>query len=215
MNQHRENIQGPWLTPLSFALKKLIANDEAFAEGVVTLYGKTILFDVQGLGVQVYATFQNNEIRLQHDLPLSVDKVDVVLNGRLKDFIALAKQQRNGQSMGAGQVEIQGDLQTAQAVQDLFKRVEIDFEEILARATSDAFAYGVGSIARRAFINVRQGIGALEKDFGEYLQYEKRLTPSADELNGFTRAVDELAVDVERLELRIKKLSQALGVITD
>lgn len=199
----------PWLLPLAFALKKLIANDEVFAAAVRDLNGKTILFHLQGLEILTFASFHDEEIVLNAELPLHLDGPHVTLRGRLKDFIALAKQQRSGQSVSAGQVEIQGDLHTAQAVQDLFKNVDIDFEQIIASATNDAFAFGVASFARRTFGKLAQGVQALEKDFGEYVQYEKRLTPDAIELEEFSAAVDELAVATERLELRIKQFTQA------
>ena len=208
MNQHASKNAKTWLSPLSFILKKLIASDESFASAVQTLAGKTILFHVDGLNIHLFASFHVGDITLSHELPSYVETADVSLRGRVKDFIALAKQQRDGQSMSAGQVEIQGDLHTAQAVQNLFKSVDLDLEEVLARATNDSFAYGVGSFVRRAARGVRQGLAALEQDLGEYIQYEKRLTPSASELDDFARAVDELAVDVDRLELRIEQFNK-------
>lgn len=207
MEQHANKNSKTWLSPLSFLLRKLIASDETFASAVQALAGKTILFHVDGLEIHLFATFHVGEITLSHELPSYVESADVSLRGRVKDFIALAKQQRDGQSMSAGQVEIQGDLHTAQAAQNLFKSVDLDLEEVLARATSDSFAYGVGSFVRRAARNTRQGLASLEQDLGEYIQYEKRLTPSASEIDNFVQAVDELAVDAERLELRIKQFS--------
>lgn len=208
MNQHANKNSKTWLSPLSFMLRKLIASDETFASAVQALAGKTILFHVDGLEIHLFATFHVGEITLSHELPSYVESADVSLRGRVKDFIALAKQQRDGQSMSAGQVEIQGDLHTAQAAQNLFKSIDLDLEELLARATTDSFAYGVGSFVRRAARNTRQGLASLEQDLGEYIQYEKRLTPSASEIDDFVQAVDELAVDTERLELRIKQFSK-------
>ena len=198
----------PWLAPLAFALKKLIANDEVFAAAVNDLNGKTILFHIEGLEILTFASFRHEEILLNSELPTHLETPHVTLRGRVKDFIALAKQQRSGQSVSAGQLEIQGELHTAQAVQDLFKNVDIDFEQIIASATNDAFAFGVASFARRTFSKLTQGVQALEKDFGEYIQYEKQLTPDASEMEEFSNGVDELAVAVERLELRIEKFSR-------
>ena len=211
MNLHDPAQTKPWLTPLSFALKKLIANDVGFAQRVRELNGKTILLHIDGLDIHLYAIFQGNGITLSHELPVYIDNPDVSLRGRINDFIALAKQQRDGQSIGAGQVEIQGDLHTAQTVQNLFKEIDIDFEEIIARSTSDSFAYAVGSLVRRTVSNIRRGVLAIEQDVGEYVQYEKRLTPTACELTEFAQAVDELAIEVERLESRIRNFSRSVS----
>lgn len=195
-----------WLSPLNYAIDRLMSADDLFAERVRELNGKTVLLHIDGLDLRIYASFHTTGVSLDQIKPSEIDKVDVTLRGKVKDFIALAKNQRAGQSMSAGQVEIQGDLHTAQRVQDLMRDVDIDLEEIIARATNDAFAYGLGSFARRSISGVRKGLQALEQDVGAYLQYEKQLTPSSQELSAFADEVDDLALAVERLESRINRL---------
>ncbi|MGR8948868.1 MAG: ubiquinone biosynthesis accessory factor UbiJ [Gammaproteobacteria bacterium] len=198
----------PWLAPLNFAIERFIAADELLAQRVSELSGKTILFHIEGVDIQIYASFRENHVFLSRTMPIEVEKVDVSLRGKPKDFIALAKNQRSGQSLSAGQVEIQGEIHTAQRVQDLFEDIDIDFEQMLARATNDAFAYRVGSLARRGLSEIRKGLRSFEQDLGEFVQYEKRLTPSRDELVEFSQGVDDVALEVERLESKIRQLGK-------
>lgn len=195
-----------WLSPLNYAIKRLLLVDELFAERARELSGNTVLLHVENIDIQIYASFRADGVFLDSVQPIEVEKVDVTLRGKVKDFVALAKNQRAGKSMSAGQVEIQGDLHTAQRVQDLFRDIEIDFEEVIARATNDSFAYGIGSFARRSIDGMRKGFQALEQDVGVYLQYEKQLTPTQDELSTFAKEVDDLALAVERLESRMSLL---------
>ncbi|MEM7467354.1 MAG: SCP2 sterol-binding domain-containing protein [Pseudomonadota bacterium] len=183
----------------------MIRRDEQMFEIAAQLEGKTVLLEIEGIGLNIYAYFSAAKLTLSRDLPDSVDAPDVTLSGKVQDFVALAKQRRDGRSMGAGQVEIQGELNTAQLVQDLLENAELDLEDLLAEFTNDAVAYRLSRFAREGFNRIKAGFDALEQDASEFIQYEQRLTPSSAELLAFSQEVDELALRVERLETRIKR----------
>ena len=201
------------LSPIEHALNRLLSSDENVSAEIFGLEGKTILLHIEGLDVETYIRFRHGRLLLSKDAPTSeLDDskvtVDVKLTGRINDFIALAKNQRDGESVSAGQVDIQGDLATAQRVQNLIRSMHLDVEEIIAKATNDAFAYRVGRIANKGFNLIRDGLRGLEQDVGSYLLYEKQLTPSQQELLSFSKDVDDVVLRLDRVESRLQQLKR-------
>jgi ubiquinone biosynthesis accessory factor UbiJ len=201
------------LGPVEFAVNRLLSTDEKARTEILALDGKIILIGIDGLNIELFASFVFGRVMLSHEYPrgdlgnpANPSKVDVQLRGKIKDFVALIKNQRDGESVSAGQVEIQGDLATAQRVQNLLRNLNVDIEEIVAQATSDAFAYRLGRVARSSFGLIKNGLKGLEEDIGNYMLYEKRVTPSQQELSDFAGRVDDVTLGVERLGSRIEKL---------
>lgn len=209
-NSHEQDLWTP-LSPIEYALNQLLKADEATIQEVFALEGKSVLLHINGLNAEIYLTFRYGKLSLSLDRPVNkIDgtevKIDVRLAGNIKDFIALAKNQRAGESVSAGQVDIQGDLATAQRVQNLFRTLNIDIEEIVAKATNDAFAYRLGRIASKGASIIRDGLRGLEQDVGHYVLHEKQLTPSSKELDDFSDNVDDVVLRLDRFESRLRQL---------
>lgn len=201
------------LSPIEYAVNQLLKNDEATIQEIFALEGKTVLLHIDGLNLETYLRFRYGKLSLSLEHPINeIDgtkaQIDVRLAGKVKDFIALVKNQRDGESVSAGRVDIQGDLATAQRVQNLCRTMHIDVEEIVAKATNDAFAYRLGRIANQGASFLRDGLKGLEKDVGHYVLYEKQLTPSSEELSDFSDKVDELVLRLDRFESRLRQMMQ-------
>ena len=208
------------LSPIEQAVNRLLVSDEDASQEVYALDGKTILLSITGLNLEIYLTFRNGRVSLAKECPNKEFgegpvKVDVQLSGKIKDFLALAKNQREGESVSAGQVDIQGDLATAQRVQNLFRNMHIDVEELVAKATNDAFAYRLGQVARKGFGFIRDGLKGIEQDVGSYVLYEKRVTPSRQELIDFTSDVDDIVLRVDRLDSRLQQLKRQRAAVSN
>ena len=132
----------------------------------------------------------------------------VKVSGRVADFLAYARASRRGDSLGAGRIEIAGDLAIAQQVQALLADLRIDWEELLSRTIGDVPAHQVGRAARALFALGKQVLAKFERDTADYLKHESRLVVSRSELEQFGRAVFTLADDIERLEARIKRVRE-------
>ena len=110
-----------------------------------------------------------------------------------------------------GHVTILGDVPVAQAYQDFFQQLDIDWEEHVARLLGDGPAHRLGSTLQgiggwlRERLDSGLGIG------GEYLQEEARALPSAPEVAVWREDVATLRDDVARLEARLRLLEQCAG----
>ena len=167
------------------------------------LAGKVIALQSPYSKHQVYCLFTNNRVQLfgQYDGP-----TDVTLTGTPFDFLALNQAVNNSVAAFKSNVTITGDLEIAQHFKTLFAELDIDWEEQLSQVTGDFMAYQIGNGVRAFSEWAKQTNATMQQNFTEYVQEEVRLTPSKIELEDFLSAVDKLRDDVERLEIRIKKL---------
>jgi len=190
---------------VSFALSRLLRTHPETAARLAALEGSVIEIALRDSARSAYALPGAYGVKLKrrHD-----GVVAVKVSGRLADFLAYARASRRGDSLGAGRIEIAGDLAIAQQVQSLLAELTIDWEELLSRGIGDVPAHQVGRAARAVFALGKQAFAKLERDTADYLKHESRLVPSRQELEQFGRAVFTLADDVDRLEARIKRLRE-------
>ncbi len=111
-------------------------------------------------------------------------------------------------SLFAGDVKIEGDTALGQQFQQLLGAVEVDWEELLSRATGDVVAHQAGEAARSAQRALRRAATTLQQDLTEYLQEELRLLPTPVEISNFLDDVDRLRSDIDRLEAHVKRLHE-------
>ncbi len=190
---------------VSAALSRLLRTDPDTAARLATLEGSVIEIALRDSARSAYALPGAHGVTLKrrHE-----GVVAVKVSGRVADFLAYARASRRGDSLGAGRIEIAGDLAIAQQVQGLLGELSIDWEELLSRTIGDVPAHQVGRAARAVFALGKQALAKLERDAADYLKHESRLLVSRQALEQFGRAVFTLADDVDRLEARLKRLRE-------
>lgn len=205
----RNDFADPLLARLeqavSMALSRLLKTNADTAARLAALEGSVIEVALRDSARSAYALPSADGVRLKrrHD-----GAVAVKVSGRVADFLAYARASRRGDSLGAGRIEIAGDLAIAQQVQALLAELSIDWEELLSRSIGDVPAHQVGRAARAFFGLGKRALAKFERDAADYLKHELRLVVSRQELDQFGRAVFTLADDVDRLEARIKRLRE-------
>jgi ubiquinone biosynthesis protein UbiJ len=108
----------------------------------------------------------------------------------------------------SGAVAISGDTELGHNFGKLLGGLDIDWEEQLSRLTGDLLAHRIGNLARGAARWGKDALEALRQDLPEYLQEEVRLLPGRYEVEEFLTEVDRLRDDLERLEQRVRRLSE-------
>lgn len=103
----------------------------------------------------------------------------------------------------SAEIELHGDTAMIQTIINIFKQVEIDWEECIANYTGDAIAHSIGNVARgiKAF---HQKIFATNRlNIKEYLQEEVNLLISPFAIDDFCKDVDNFRDEVERITAKI------------
>ncbi len=196
------------LRTLETAINQWLKLDPACAERLGKLQGRCIGIELRGTGMMFYMLpgAHGLRIRTHTDQP-----ADTVLHGTPLAMARLGMGGDIGKSLFSGDVTITGDVETGQAFREILDDMEIDWEEQLARFTGDITAHQIGRAAGHAGRLLRNGRATLEQDLGEYLQEELRVLPARVEVENFSTDVDTIRADVDRLELRIRRLLDSSG----
>jgi len=112
-------------------------------------------------------------------------------------------------SIRDGSLDLTGDAATAQAFQQLLTHAKPDVEEELSGVIGDAAAHTLGQFARGVGRWARETRSIMRDNIREYLQEESRDVPSRYEVERFSKDVDVLRDDVDRLAARIDRLLDA------
>lgn len=105
-------------------------------------------------------------------------------------------------------MDITGSAELAQAVQELFRELEWDFEEDLSRLFGDVLAHRMAGAGRGLFAWQREAGLRLAQNFTEYWTEERPLIARREDLSRFSSGVDRLRDDLERMEKRLDRLER-------
>jgi ubiquinone biosynthesis protein UbiJ len=167
------------------------------------LQGKLIRLHITNPDMQFDILPTTERIRVSTDYAA---EPDVTITGSALGFIRLAAAEDSGKAMLAQGVTIAGDTGLGMQFSQILREVNIDWEELASRAVGDVMAHQLGQIARQSKGWLDDTAHAMRLNTQEYLQEEVRLVPAEAELKAYLDAVDDLRMDVDRLEARLKKL---------
>ena len=105
-----------------------------------------------------------------------------------------------------GPVNINGNRDFLQELQQIANDLQIDWGAILEPITGSELAQQLDYSARRLFGWAKQAASRLTEQLGDYVGNESGLTPRRRDVYEFGQDVDELRMDVDRLDARIQRL---------
>ena len=167
------------------------------------LQGKLIRLHITNPDMQFDILPTTERIRVSTDYAAAPD---VTITGSALGFLRLATAEDSGKAMLAQGVTIAGDTGLGMQFSQILREVNIDWEELASRAVGDVMAHQLGQIARQSKGWLDDTAHAMRLNTQEYLQEEARLVPAEAELKAYLDAVDDLRMDVDRLEARLKQL---------
>ena len=190
------------LRPVASFLNRNIDEITPARELCRELDGKIVAIRIRDTALALYFRIDDQLITLHSDLDA---EPDVAITGSL---LTLAGMIGTGgtDSLRTGDVELVGDVRVAEAFHALLGYARPDFEEELSSFIGDAAAFRLGQLARGMRDWATDARKTMGGNISEYLQEEGRDGPSRYEVDRFTRAVNTLRDDVDRLEARIRRL---------
>ncbi|MCX7115455.1 MAG: SCP2 sterol-binding domain-containing protein [Gammaproteobacteria bacterium] len=196
-------IQQVPLRVLEAAMNTALSLDELAVEKLAQFEGKTIRVFVAPLHLTFFMRFLSKKICL---LPTYDGISDADIHSSPMGLIRLSLLPASkARSLFHDGVRIEGDVELAQRVKAVIDELDIDWEGHLARFTGDMVAHHVGSCVRSMKHMLGQAQSALTFQLSSYLREESGLSPSIEAVHDFCDEVDELKLDVERIEAKIKK----------
>lgn len=192
----------PFLPILEDAGNRLLRLDPETLRRLGDLQGRVVCIEFRDLGQRLY--LQPSEAGFRMGVESPAPPV-VTLRGTLAGFARLGLAGPDAE-VAPGELEIEGDVALGQKLQRLLRSIDLDWEEPLARLFGDPLGHVVGSGLRAAYAWHRQALDRLSANAADYLREEARLVPVRFEIEEFLDAVDVLRADVDRLEVRIRRL---------
>lgn len=194
-------LPGVALATIESALNRVFTDQP----GVVSaqLDNRSVCLHLDGLDTRLYLRFHGQTVYVFDELK---GDPDATIRGTP---VALATAGLHGQA-NTEDVQLQGDLQVAQAFEQLLKQIDIDWEELVSCYTGDAIAHQLGNLVRGFKDWSRSSANAFADDLRDYLQIETRQLPLPHEVEQFNSEVDEMRAAVERFELRVERLAARL-----
>ena len=196
-------IRGLLLTTLETALSHFIRLDPDAELFLEPLSGKVIQLDLLNPDLTVFLCPTTKDIQILESYQAIPD---TRLQGSVMDFAAMGFRKRPMDALFAGEITVSGDVNTSRDFQNLFERLEIDWEEQISRLTGDVVGHQIGRLFRSAKNWSRESVDSFRMNVTEYLQEETRNLPTRIETNHFFSAVDNVRTDSDRLEARVQRL---------
>jgi ubiquinone biosynthesis protein UbiJ len=208
------NTQSVVVTGLQVVIKNVLELDPELAEGIAELEGSVLEVHVQGFDKRFQLHPSKSGVSV---VPVTNDESDsaivpnVTISGPPFTLLRLLGSLESVDGVLPPDVSISGELQLVQKLTMLAKRANIDWEEPLSKLFGDTVAHEVGR-GIRGFVSWAGAVTeTIAWDLGEYLREERRLSPTRLEVDDFSADVDQARDDVERLAVRIARLTSRAG----
>lgn len=198
-----ELLSASILTLAEPSLNRILALDPATLHRLGELTGKVIAIECTSPGFNLYLVPHGAGIDLLHHYD---DTPDVTLSG---SALLLARLPVAGNEVLFGKgVNLRGDSSVAHRLQSILADTQIDWEAWLGDLMGDAAGHEAARFLRSLGGYSRDTASSLLLNTREYLQEEARMLPTRVEIEIFMDEVDELRERAERLEARVRQLSQ-------
>ncbi|HYE37649.1 ubiquinone biosynthesis accessory factor UbiJ [Methylocaldum sp.] len=200
-------LTGVFAETLERAVTHYLSLNPNSGELLGPIAGKVIALRLRPFDVSIYLCPTDSNIQILSDFG---GHADVTLAGSIAAFAKLGLGESATQSLYSGDIEIEGDTDTARRFQALFEKLEVDWEVQLAQYTGKAFASACFDLVRSGFGWTKDSLKTLRLDLAEYWQEESRELPTHSEADAFYADVDRLRADFDRLEARVERLQRSL-----
>lgn len=186
-------------------VNRTLALDPEGAARLAKVQGRVLRVELIGLGLHLYVVPEGAGLGLFGDYAA---EPDCSVRATPAALLSMVLAEHREDEVFSGAVQIDGDNGLAQTIGEVFKGLDIDWEEQLATITGDSVAHQIGNQARAGSRWAKRSGQTLQTDLREYLIEEGRFIPSEMELQGFLDGVDRLRDDVDRLEARVERLAR-------
>jgi ubiquinone biosynthesis protein UbiJ len=183
----------------------VLALDAEGAARLAKVQGQVLRVDLVGFGTRIYVVPGDARLLLfsaYEAVP------DCVVRGSPLALLNMALAEHREDAVFAGTIQIDGDNRLAQTLGEVFRGLDIDWEEQLSKLLGDTLAHKLVQRARASGHWAERSGGIARENLREYLQEEVAVVPSRQELDDFLAAVDILRDDVERLAARVERLER-------
>lgn len=187
-------------------IKDALRLDPATRARLVKLDETTLQVRSDAIALNIFITISNGDLLVKSH----AEQVDVSVSGTPLALARLALEEDKQQTLRDGAVKVDGNTETAEAFQAIIADLNIDWEAGLAEVIGDIPAHFLGQRLRNALKWGNQARNKFEQDIADYVQEESHSLPNRFEVAQHMDHVDELRLNVDRLQARIQAITHKL-----
>ncbi len=199
MGRYLTPLPGLLATAVDRAINQVLDADPVGKQRLNTLDQRCIQLALTGLGIDLFFCGEPERLTVvaETDLP-----PDTVITGSPSALLAMSAPDWFGKHSG---VRIDGDAGSAQALEQLLRKLDPDWEGLLTEQLGDVVGHQVWRVLRDSAGAGRRLAGVAGEQVTHYLREESGLLTTRAEAEAFARDVDELREAVDRLEVKMRR----------
>ena len=182
-------------------LNHLLSQNDWMQTRLVNHKNKVVVIEISGLKI----ILKIDENGLLHSLNDS-EEFDCIIKLTINDFINQLINKNKGN------ISIKGDLELANQVSQVLKKIEWDVEEDLSKYIGDKPAIQVTKVLKKIVTNSQKNIGNITGALLEYWQEENKILTNKINVEIFNSEVDKIVEDTERLEAKIEMIIEKIKI---
>jgi ubiquinone biosynthesis accessory factor UbiJ len=195
------------ITILEAALNHYLALDNNKEGLLLPLKGKIIALTVQPFNETLYLCPTVDAIQI---IDQTTEQPDTTISGSVWALGLMGISTKPMRSVFSGEVTIEGDIQVGKQFQELFKKLDIDLEGLLAQYAGADLASRISQFFRSGQEWSKETVETFKLNIAEFLQEETRDLPAKPEIDIHHQQIDELRNDFDRLSSRVEQLEKHL-----
>lgn len=191
---------------LEGGINRVLVLDPASVERISRLKGKTLQLDLEGLEITLFLSFEYGNVLVTLE---SENEPDTVISGTpLALFAMTAPADPGNWGLPGSSVKISGDANLARDIERIFSRLEPDWQKPFSDVLGDVVGFQVATGLKQGLDALRTATGTTADMVGKYFRDDSPSLARPADLKEFSAAVDALNDAAERLQARIRILSE-------
>mgnify|MGYP006084378731 FL=1 len=182
-------------------LDHLLSQNDWMQSKLVDHKNKIIVIEISDLKL----ILKVGENGLLHSLS-EAEKFDCIIKLTVNSLISQLINNNNSN------ISIEGDIELANQVAQVLKKIEWDIEEDLSKYIGDIPAIQTTKILKKVVARGQKNIGNITGALLEYWQEENKILTKKINVEIFNSEVDKIVEDTERLEARIKIMVEKINL---
>lgn len=191
------------LASLELAINEVLKLDPACQKKIISLNGSVLAIRCHAPSLEIFLIVREQKLVLASYYE---GKPDTLISGRADALLKLLLTKDKNSAFYNDNLEVEGNLELAQALQKILTQINIDWEYHLSKFIGDIPTQTLSTSISSTQEFVRNTHASLAMDLDEYIHEEATLFPTPNDLENFYNAIDALRLKVDRAEARTNLL---------
>ena len=181
-------------------IKKIIGNhllsqNDWMQSDLINHKNKIVIIEISGFKT-IFKVKGDGQVEMINDSKDYDCKIKLTVN----DLIGQLVNNKNGK------ISIEGDIELANKISQVLRKIEWDLEEDLAKYIGDIPAIRTTKALKKIKNTTKENIKTLTSSLIEYWQEENKILAKTRDVEMFNKKIDTIVEDTERVEARINNI---------